>query len=189
MKRILILLLTGTLGLTLSACTSGHINTVSPPQTSKQKLVQLTLRPKYQLADGRVTTRQLKIVITKSKLLRVGQPGNEHGTRPVIAFWFRVTNRTKRVVNADSAWNDVFKATQRQGKAAGTSLKMAAVPDDQLASRQTDAIRQNQTVTSAVAYELNNVHQSVVLNAFLSPAGASIGRQVYHLNSNLHPSK
>jgi hypothetical protein len=39
-----------------------------------------------------LTTEDLKIQITRSKVIRVGQKGNEYGEKPVIAFWYTTTN-------------------------------------------------------------------------------------------------
>jgi hypothetical protein len=42
--------------------------------------------------DGVLTTPELKIVITDHKNLAVGAKGNEYGKKPVIAFWYKITN-------------------------------------------------------------------------------------------------
>src|SRR5688500_1867211 len=42
--------------------------------------------------NGVLTTPDAKIEITRYKVIKVGQKGNEHGEKPVIAFWYKATN-------------------------------------------------------------------------------------------------
>ena len=39
-----------------------------------------------------LTTPDLKIQITRYKIIKAGQKGNEYGEKPVIAFWYKTTN-------------------------------------------------------------------------------------------------
>ena len=61
--------------------------------------------------DGVLTTPEVKIVITDHKVVQAGQGDNEYGDKPVIAFWYEVTNLTNQDVDA-LEWMWLMRAYQ-----------------------------------------------------------------------------
>ena len=49
---------------------------------------------------GLPETEDIKIEITKTKIIPGGETGNEYGDKPVIAFWYKTTNKTDKKVSA-----------------------------------------------------------------------------------------
>ncbi len=58
--------------------------------------------------NGVLTTPDVKIKITRHKVIEAGQKGNEYGEKPVIAFWYKVTNLSGDKVDPMTAWIFTF---------------------------------------------------------------------------------
>lgn len=136
-------------------------------------------RPAFK--DGVLTTADLKIVITKHKVIPVGGKGNEYGDKPVIAFWYKITNRTDKGTDP-MEWIYVFSAYQDNNPNAENQLDVAALPDDRFLDTQTETIKKGGTVENAVAYELDDVTTPVELVANDNfGLGDDLGRVTYQL--------
>jgi hypothetical protein len=114
--------------------------------------------------DGVLTTPELKIQITRHKIIEVGQKGNEYGNKPVIAFWYKTTNLT----DADVSPMDFlyyFTAYQDNNPNAENEIGVASLPDDRFLDTQTENIKKGGTVENAMAYELDDLVTPVDLVA------------------------
>lgn len=114
--------------------------------------------------NGVLTTSKLKIQITRHKVIKVGQQGNEYGEKPVIAFWYKTTNLT----DADVSPMDFifqFNASQDNNPNAVNELEVGSLPDDRFLDTQLENIKKGGTVENAVAYELDDLVTPVDLVA------------------------
>ena len=114
--------------------------------------------------NGVLTTPELKIQITRYKVIKVGQKGNEYGEKPVIAFWYKTTNLT----DADVSPMDFifhFNGYQDNNPNAENELEVGMLPDDRFLDSQTENIKKGGTVENAVAYELDDLVTPVDLVA------------------------
>jgi hypothetical protein len=114
--------------------------------------------------NGVLTTPELKIQITRHKVIKAGQKGNEYGEKPVIAFWYETTNLT----DADVSPMDFifhFTAYQDNNPNAENELNVGMLPDDRFLDSQTENIKKGGTVENAVAYELDDLVTPVDLVA------------------------
>ena len=114
--------------------------------------------------NGVLTTPDLKIEITRYKVIKAGQKGNEYGEKPVIAFWYKTTNLSgDKVDPTDFIYN--FKAYQDNNPNAENELDVGSLPDDRFLDSQTENIKKGGTVENAMAYELDDLDTPVDLVA------------------------
>ncbi|HEY0890266.1 MAG TPA: DUF5067 domain-containing protein [Nocardioides sp.] len=131
--------------------------------------------------DGVLTTSDVKIVITSHKVIPVGKKGNEYGDKPVLAFWYKITNLTDKDTSPMD-WIYYFSAYQDNNPNAENELDVAALPDDQYLDSQTENIKKGGTVENAMAYELDDKATPVELVANESLGfGDDLGRVTYQL--------
>ena len=129
---------------------------------------------------GVLTTPEMKIEITDHKIIAVGKKGNEYGKKPVIAFWYKITNLTDKAV---SPMNFVFVITayQDNNPNAENKLEVGSLPDERFLDSQTENIKKGGTVENAMAYELDDVTTPVVLVASNDLGMTKIGKVTYNL--------
>ena len=121
----------------------------------------------YYFSDNVLVSEDVKIEITDYKVIPVGEPGNEYGEKPVIAFWYNTTNLSDKEIDPSSAWIAMFTAIQDNDPNAINELNMGMLPDDQFLDSQVEVIKQGGTVANAVAYELDDDVTPVTLKATL----------------------
>lgn len=129
-------------------------------------------------ADGVLITPEVKIVITEHKLIPVGDEGNEYGDKPVIAFWYEITNLTDDDVSPLN-WIYYFTAYQDNNPNAENELNISSLPDDRFLDSQTETIKEGGTVENAMAYELDDETTPVDLVAH--DFTTEFGRTTYNL--------
>jgi hypothetical protein len=131
--------------------------------------------------NGVLTTKDVKVQITRYKVIQVGQEGNEYGEKPVIAFWYKTTNLSGARVDSTLGW--ILNLDARQGSNPDAETKLgpaSAAPDHRLLYNQTKAIEKGRTVENAIAYELDDLITPVDVVATDSQ-GALIGKTIYAL--------
>lgn len=129
--------------------------------------------------DGVLTTPNMKIVITRHKVIPVGKKGNEYGDKPVIAFWYKTTNLSGKKISP-MEWLFVFTAYQDNNPNAMNELDVSSLPpDDAFLGTQTETIKKGGTVEDAVAYELDDQTTPVELVASDDLGFTEIGRKTY----------
>lgn len=131
--------------------------------------------------NGVLTTPEVKIVITQHKVIPVGAKGNEYGDKPVLAFWYEITNRTAKKTSP-MEWVFLFTAYQDNNPNAENELDVAMSPDDRFLDSDSENIKKGGTVQSAVGYELDDTTTPVELVANDSLGfGDDLGRVTYKL--------
>ena len=129
--------------------------------------------------NGVLTTPDLKIEITRYKIIKAGQQGNEYGDKPVIAFWYKTTNLTDDDVSPMD-FLFYFSAYQDNNPNAENELEVGSLPDDRFLESQMENIKNGGTVENAVAYELDDLVTPVDLVAS-EAFGDDIGKATYKL--------
>jgi Domain of unknown function (DUF5067) len=189
MQRTLVLL-AGALGaftLVLSGCggttteskgsDSSRAPTTSVPTAS---VPSETLKSDSSFKDGVLATPEMKIVITDHKIILVGAKGNEYGSKPLIAFWYKTTNLTdKKVSPMDFLF--AFTAYQDNNPNRENKLDVGPLPDDRFLHSQTENIKNGGTVENAIAYELDDETTPVDLVAGSLIGTTEIGKVTYNL--------
>jgi hypothetical protein len=132
-------------------------------------------------AKGVLTTPDVKIVITDHKVIPVGQPGNEYGQKPVIAFYYSTTNLTDKRVDPSTAFIGMITAYQDNDPNAENRLDVGALPDERFLDTQTEVIKKGGTVENAIAYELDDLTTPVELVASGDLGLSTIGKVTYPL--------
>lgn len=162
----------------LTGC--GHTD-IAKQASSSQATAVVKPKPVSASFNGKVVkTKHLKLEITQTKVLPVGEKGNENGSKPVLAIWFKATNLTKAKTTAKAAWTTIFTAYQQQ--ASQHQLTIGTSPDQTLRNSQTQNIAPGHTVTSAIAYELVDQQTPVTLKAV---AERTLGTKVFGVKATL----
>jgi len=127
-----------------------------------------------------LTTDDFKLEITKYKVIAPGETGNDYGKKPVIAFWYKVTNISGKELEPDDAWISMFKAIQDNDPNSVNELNIGTLPDDKFLDTQSHKIKKGGTVENAIAYELSDTKTPVSLKA--TDGDKDIGEQSFKLN-------
>ncbi|KXB66139.1 hypothetical protein HMPREF3181_00884 [Parvimonas sp. KA00067] len=180
-KRFLMLLLASTM---LVACGKQE----TKKEETKESTTKVEEKKKEQKEekkigfDGKtVEINDLKIVITETKIIKVGEKGNEYGSKPVIAFWYDTTNKSDKELDPTTAWMAVFSAVQDNSKDMVNELQVASHPDKTLLNTQMAKIKKGGTVKNAVAYELSDDITPVTLKATQGISGKELGKHIFEI--------
>jgi hypothetical protein len=130
--------------------------------------------------DGVLTTPEMRIEITDHKIIPVGAKGNEYGKKPVIAFWYKITNLTDKDLTP-MEWLWVFTAYQDNNPNAENKLQLGLSPDDRFGDSHMENIKKGGTVEDAIAYELDDETTPVDLVASELFGITDIGKMTYNL--------
>lgn len=131
--------------------------------------------------DGEAKLIDLKIQITETKVIPPGEPGNEYGDKAVLAIWYDTTNLTGKDIDPTGAWMIVFEAIQDNDPNAVNTLEVGMLPDEQFLDSQLETIKQDGTVSNAVAYELDDLETPVTLVATQGIGGDELGEQTIEI--------
>ena len=184
MKKSLVLIVAASIALVLGGCAEtaaestgsdamGSSNEASAAPTAVQQ-------NDSSFKDGVLTTPELKIEITDHKVLAVGAEGNEYGKKPVIAFWYKITNLSAKDV---SPMDFIFNVTayQDNNPNAENKLEVGALPDASFRESQMEKIKKDGTVENAIAYELDDEETPVDLVASTDLGMTELGKTSYKL--------
>jgi hypothetical protein len=130
--------------------------------------------------NGVLTTPDLKIQITRYKVIGAGQKGNEYGKKPVIAFWYKTTNLSGAKIDSAESFIFNFNAYQDNNPNRENKLDVGSLPDERFLDSQTENIKKGGTVEDAVAYELDDLVTPVDLVA-TEGLDEVIGKATYKL--------
>ena len=130
--------------------------------------------------NGVLTTPDMKIKITDHKIIPVGKKGNEYGSKPVIAFWYKVTNLSGKKMSPMD-WIFAITAYQDNNPNAENKLGVGSVPDERFLDSQMENIKKGGTVENSMAYELDDQTTPVVLVASNDLGMTEIGKVTYNL--------
>ena len=133
--------------------------------------------------NGVLTTPDVKIEITRYKVIGVGKKGNEYGEKPVIAYWYKTTNVSGKKTDATSAWMFTFNGFQDNNPNAENELNFSLVfgIGDEKFPDSHENIKKGGTVENAVAYDLDDLVTPVDLVA-AELFGDVIGKTTYKLS-------
>lgn len=163
----------------LTACSNSSEKDTSSKDTTKTVKVKKT--PKYYFKDNKLSIHDYDIEITQTKVIPVGETGNEYGDKPVLAFWYKVTNKVDKGIDPNIAWMGCFEAIQDNDKNKVNKLEVGSLPDERFLESQMEEIKKGGTVENAVAYELDDLTTPVTLKASRGMMGDKLGEQTFNL--------
>ncbi|HGQ2848685.1 TPA: DUF5067 domain-containing protein [Streptococcus pneumoniae] len=131
--------------------------------------------------DGEAKLVDLKIKIKETKVIPVGEKGNEYGKKPVFAIWYETTNLSDKDIDPTTAWAAVFTAIQDNNPNSVNELEVGPAPDDRFLETQLETIKKDGTVEDAIAYELDDLETPVTLVAKQGLGGKELGKQDYQI--------
>ncbi|MFJ8458193.1 DUF5067 domain-containing protein [Lysinibacillus xylanilyticus] len=128
--------------------------------------------------DNEVKRGDLKINITETKVIPVGEKGNERGETPVFAIWYSVTNQSDKEIDPGLAWQSTFTAIQGDPN-ADNKLGVGYLPDDRFIETESENIKKDETVENAIAYDLEDLETPVILVARQGYEGKELGKKEF----------
>ena len=186
--RILLSSLIAT-GVLLGGCSSKTEEKKENPitnATDKEKVQSSSNNGEYTFKDGKVSMEDIDLTITKYKVIPIGEKGNEHGTNPVIAFWYDVTNKSDKDISPWAAWSATFgdmnSVIQDNDKNKLSNLEGAFHPDSTLVNNDFVTIKKGGRVSGACAYKLTDLTTNVKLIAHKGFGGIELGSQEFKVN-------
>jgi len=182
MKKLITMGVAGLALLSLAAC--GNTSKRSTSSSSKESVHKVskpkeTAKSSLYFKNNVLKMRDVKIAITKTKVIPIGQKGNEYGKKPVFAIWFNMTNYTNKKISPTDVVL-LIKATQETNNSTH-ELEVASLPDDKFLDTQTDTIKKNGTVPNAVAWEISDSKKPIKLTATTTDSDKEIGHQIYKI--------
>ncbi|WP_270354432.1 DUF5067 domain-containing protein [Microbacterium testaceum] len=132
--------------------------------------------------DNVLTAEDVTITITDTKTIAAGEPGNEYGDAPVIAFWYDITNKQSAREVTPNDFLFYFNAFQDNDPNVLNELQVAGLPDDQFLESQMAKIKEGGTASNAVAYTLSDTTTPVDLVASTDFGQTEIGKATFTLN-------
>jgi len=172
--------LTILLASTLVACSSNSSSSKS--NSSSDKTVKVAEKKTTYFKYNKLVTKDYNIDITQTKVIQVGETGNEYGEKPVLAFWFNVHNKKDKDLDPNVAWISIFKAVQDNNKDSVNELNVGMLPDERFTDSQSEKIKVGGTVEMAVSYELDDTTTPVKLSAEDMVSGKTLGSMTFKLN-------
>ncbi|AXH37531.1 DUF5067 domain-containing protein (plasmid) [Humibacter sp. BT305] len=172
----------GIAAVALTGCAGGASKPASPENTVSVAAPTAEAANESSFENNVLTTPDLTIKITDVKTIAAGEPGNEYGKVPVIAFWYDITNTGDEEVSPMN-WLFLMTAYQDNDPNIENKLGVGSLPDQQFLDSQTAKIKKGGTVSNAVAYELSDTTTPVKLVASDSLGmGDDIGSMTFELN-------
>lgn len=200
MKKMLSVLLAMGLVITMAACDSTTTEKSQIPSSKSQAskieessaaaetpTPEPTATPEpaseYYFADNVLISEDVRIEITDWKVIPAGEPGNEYGDDPVIAFWYSTTNLTgNENVSPMTSWIAMFTAIQDNDPNMVNELNVAPLPDNAFLDTQMATIKKDGSVDCACAYTLSDTTTPVVLKATKGILGEDLGEQTFNIS-------
>ena len=142
---------------------------------------QVNAASKYTFKNNVANLTDIKITITKTKVIQPGKKGNEYGDKPIFAIWYKTKNKTGKDIDPISAWIAVFKAYQDNNKNYVNELDMSGAPDERYYNTQLKRIKKGGTVTNAISYQLSDKKTPVKLVATKGYDEKKLGSKTYKI--------
>lgn len=134
-------------------------------------------KKKYYFKNNVAKITDVKIKITKVKVLKPGQ-GKNYSDNKVMAFYYTTTNLTgKTNITPAAAWTAIFDAYQSTSSYTA-NLDMFGTIDSKYTNSQYYSIKKGKSLKGVVSYELIN-NKSVTLKAHKGYDGNYLGKKTY----------
>lgn len=105
-------------------------------------------------AEGMLTTTRIVLRITETRVIPMGEPGNEYGEAPVFAVWYETINSSGEEIDPLTAWLTHFRAVQTDEHGGVAELSFGMPPEARFEGTMSSPIEKGATVQNAVAYLL-----------------------------------
>ena len=107
---------------------------------SKKQLQKKEITKDVYFKENELKVNDYKIKITETKVIPVGEIGNEYSDKPVFAIWYYVTNLNGKDVDPIWSWIESFGVIQDNDPNAFNELESAGLPDDQFLDSHLESI-------------------------------------------------
>lgn len=164
---------------TLAACGNDDAKEADTEAVATDKKEETSSAAKKDVYfDGETAKlKDVAVTIKETKVIPVGEPGNEYGDKPVLAIWYDAKNLSDKDIDPNTAWIAVFSAVQDNDSNAVNTLNVGMIPDQSHLDSQLQTIKKDGTVENSIAYELDDLTTPVTLIATQGLGGDELGRK------------
>jgi hypothetical protein len=138
---------------------TGDATNNSDSQKSDVVALQEEKAESYYFKDNVLVTPEFRIEITQHEIVQYGGENNSRNAntnkKPIIAFWYKITNFSDKTIDAFNSWVLSFEAYQGSGQFE-QKINLDQLHDERLKSTIAHSIAKDETIEYAVAYELGN---------------------------------
>lgn len=156
-----------------------HMKKVKDDPTTVKELKSTDFSQSFK--DGVLDVPAAKFEITDHRVVKLGEPGNELGEKPLLVFHYDVTNKTDETLTTTD-FVVYFTAIQDNDPNKVNELDLGSYLDPETSDTQLEQIKKGGTVAGTISYELDDLTTPVDLVASKSFSQDEIGRQTFELN-------
>lgn len=181
-KAIILGLVTSMVGLTFAGCTSsGSTETTTTTSAINVSVPEdaTTTTAKIGFENKKLTLHDGIVEITDYEIIPAKTGSNEYGEKPIIVFYYDVTNSSDKEYSASEMWIANFEAYQDNDPNKLNKLQVAAWSYNN-GETSWETIKKGGTVSDGIAYELDDLKTSVTLKAYNFNHG-DLGSQEFKL--------
>ncbi|WP_429970774.1 DUF5067 domain-containing protein [Fructilactobacillus sp. Tb1] len=156
MKKLLVGGIAILSSLTLASCSSLDGQYKKSNNDTKQSTKPVKTPNQASFKNNVATLNDKTIKITGVKTINDTQDYD----KPLVAFIYKTTNRSDKIITPLDAWNNTFKISQKK-----TTLKPVSFSDERLESNPDTNLAKGDSKTNTIVYELNNDSDPITINA------------------------
>lgn len=131
------------------------------------------------LEDASVKNDSLQIDIKGYQVVPAGVGGAVNSLKPVVVFYYDVTNNGDKEIDALSAWTELFDVYQNTGEDDRNLLGQGIFVDESISSENgTTPLKKGETKSYYKPYELSDDTTSVTLRSHDGLGGAKLGEDI-----------
>ncbi len=128
---------------------------------------------------GSVKSDNVQVDITGYKVVMPGQEGAKNSLKPVVVFYYDVTNLSDKEIDANSAWTEVFDAYQNAAAEDRNILGTGIYVDESIpAENGTKKLKKDEKGSYYKPYELTDETTSITLKSHNGLGGAALGDDI-----------
>ena len=129
--------------------------------------------------NGSVKSDSIQVDITGYKVVMAGQEGAKNSLKPVVVFYYDVTNLSDKEIDANSAWTEVFDAYQNGSADDRNVLGTGIYVDESVpAENGTKKLKKGEKASYYKPYELTDETTSITLKSHDGLGGAALGEDI-----------
>ena len=131
------------------------------------------------LENASVKTDSLRVDVKGYQVYPAGIGGAKNSLKPVVVFYYDVTNSGDKEIDALSAWTEVFDAYQNAGEDDRNILGQGVFVDESIPSENgTTPLKKGETKSYYRSYELTDDTTSVTLRSHDGLGGSKLGEDI-----------
>lgn len=131
------------------------------------------------IEDASVKNDSLQIDVKGYQVVPAGVGGAANSLKPVVVFYYDVTNTGDKEIDALSAWTELFDVYQNKGEDDRNLLGQGVFADESIPSENGNTpLKKGETKSYYKPYELSDDTTSVTIRSHDGLGGAKLGEDI-----------